>query len=41
MVKRKTCVFQTKEAEKEENEGGHLAKDEEEKAEAGELEKEE
>ena len=27
MVKRKTCVFQTIEAEKEEGEGGQLAKD--------------
>ena len=31
---RKTCVFQRIQAEKEESEGGELAKDEEEKAEA-------
>ena len=37
---RKTCVFQRIQAEKEESEGGELAKDEEEKAEAGEVEKE-
>ena len=44
MVKRKTCVFQRKLTEEEETEGGRVSwceLDEEKKAEAGEVEKEE
>ena len=44
MVKRKTCVFQRKLTEEEETEGGRVRwceLDEEKKAEAGEVEKEE
>ena len=44
MVKRKTCVFQRKLTEEEETEGGRVRWcefDEEKKAEAGEVEKEE